>query len=246
MLDAIRFLTVLPRTRRGRTGAPGPGSLVAFPLVGLLVGAFWWAAAAGAHWLWGSAAVAAALVLVVDALLTGGLHLDALADVTDGAASRRPREEAIAIMRQPAVGALGAAALVLVVLLRWAWLAALVPASPMLIAAPVAGRLAMVVLMWRAPPADDGSLAAAFGRPSPTQVVAASIAAVACAAIAGFVPPGGGPVAGLAALAAAVGLSLGYARWWRRRFGGLVGDGVGACGLVAETAALAVLALFMG
>jgi cobalamin synthase len=37
-------------------------------------------------------------------------------------------------------------------------------------------------------------------------------------------------------------VALGSSVWWRRRFGELTGDGIGACGVVAETAALLALA----
>ena len=67
----------------------------------------------------------AVLAVAVLGLLTGGLHLDGLADTADGLASRRPREEALTIMRQGDTGPLGVAALVLAVLLQVTALAAL-------------------------------------------------------------------------------------------------------------------------
>ncbi|HEY0936048.1 MAG TPA: adenosylcobinamide-GDP ribazoletransferase, partial [Trebonia sp.] len=67
----------------------------------------------------------AVLAVAVLGVLTGGLHLDGLADTADGLASRRPRDEALTIMRQGDTGPLGVAALVLAVLLQVTALAAL-------------------------------------------------------------------------------------------------------------------------
>jgi adenosylcobinamide-GDP ribazoletransferase len=60
--------------------------------------------------------LASALAVTARALLTRGLHLDGLADTVDGLGSARPRAEALAVMRDGPIGALGAVALLLVLL----------------------------------------------------------------------------------------------------------------------------------
>lgn len=234
MTGALRFLTVLPLP--GRHRAPTAATFVAFPLVGAVVGLVWVAVAGGDRLL--PPPVLAALILVADALLTGGLHLDALADVADGAASRRPPDEALEVMRDPRVGAAGALALVLVCLVRWTALLPLVGAgwsgALVLVAAPVTGRVAMVVMLALLPPRGDDSLAAAVARPDgPVVAGACFLAALLCGL------PGLG---GLAALAAGFGVTAVFSAWWRARFGAVGGDAVGACGLLAETVALLTLA----
>lgn len=230
MISALRFLTILPVP--GPHRAPDTRALLAFPVVGLLIGIAW-AVTSRADQLFTNSGVAAALVLLVDALLTGALHLDALADVADGAASRRPREQAVRIMRDSAVGAVGALALVLVTLLRHAALIGLVSYPPLLIIAPVVGRVAMVLIMAVVPPRPDGSLAAALTRPTGAVVVGVSLLGALFVALA--------DPRGLIALALSLVWVVGFALWWRRRFGDLTGDGVGACGLTAETLALVAL-----
>lgn len=231
MGDALRFLTVIPAG--AATAAPAPRSLIFFPLVGLLVGATWLVPGTALGERAPSAGVVAALVLIVDAAITGGLHLDALADIADGAGSRRSGDEAIAIMRDPTIGALGAVALILVCVLRFAALTVVAQEGLLLLAAPVAGRAAMVALIAAVPPRQDGSLARAFSRPS--WPVLAGTAAMAMLAM---VPAGW---LGFAVLAVALAVTAVYAVWWRRRFGALNGDGVGAGGLIAETGVLLVL-----
>ena len=224
MRDALAFLTILPVGARDRP--PGRRSLLAFPLVGLAVGAVWALAAYGASWLWGPWP-AAAVVVVADLALTGGLHLDAVADVADGWASRLPPQRALEVMRDPAIGAAGAAWLGAALLARWSFVALLASQHRwgFLAAVPVAGRTAMVVTMATSPRAAAGSLAGPL------------VAAIALAASILAANLRGAGALALGALVAEAG-----ARLARRRFGAVTGDVVGAAGIAAEIVALAFLA----
>lgn len=235
MRAAIRFLTIVPVGQAH--DPPGSSVLVAFPIVGLLLGLAWGVTAHTIEHLelFTSTAVAGAAVLLVDAILTGGLHLDALADVADGVASRRRGEEAVAIMRQPTVGAVGAAALILVCLLRYGLLITAVDFAVRLVAVPVAGRAAMVLVLRVAPPPQAGSLAAAFSRPGAPTLALAGMLALAIVGVAAG-------VRGVFALGGALSAAAFYGLWWRRRFGAVSGDAVGAGGMLAETLALLVIA----
>lgn len=255
MLEALAFLTVFPVG--SRAGAPSRSSLLAFPLVGLLVGAVWAALGWVGHGLWGSLP-AAALVLLVDAAVTGGLHLDAVADVADGWGSRKPAEEALAVMRDPAIGAIGASVLGATLLVRWSLLAALIGrAAPpghwvVLVVAPVIGRCAMVWALHGPPgpqllPAQVDrvdQVRPGGDRPSLTDPWAGAGWGIAAgvAALGGVFALEAGGVRGLLALVLAAGAAAGAAVWSRRRFGRVVGDVVGAAGIAAEIIALAVLA----
>ena len=231
MGDAVRFLTIIPIGRSGRP--PTASALMFFPVVGMIVGVAWALPAVLLGDSFGSAGVLAALVLIVDAAITGGLHLDAVADVADGVGSRREGDEAITIMRDPSIGALGAAALILICLLRYGALTFSADFGHRLFAAPVAGRAAMVGLIAVLRPRKDGSLAHVFGQPSRWVLAGATLLSVAAALSSG--------PRGIAALGAAVVTAAVYGLWWRGRFGELNGDGVGAGGLIAETVALLVL-----
>jgi len=232
--DALAFLTVLPVGARDR--APGRASLLAFPLVGLVVGAVWGLAAWGGSHLWGPLA-AAAVVILADLALTGGLHLDAVADVADGWASRLPPERALAVMREPGVGAVGAAVLVAAMIARWSFVATLAAQHRwgLLVVVPVAGRTAMVAVMARAPQREDGSLAQPLLAAGLPITVAVAAIAVTAALVAANVRGAGAVAAG--ALVAGV-----FPAWARRRFGTVTGDVIGAAGIAAEILALAFLA----
>jgi adenosylcobinamide-GDP ribazoletransferase len=91
--------------------------------------------------------LAAALALIALALLTRGLHLDGFADTVDGLASHKPAPQALAVMSEGPVGALGAAALVLVLLTDALALATSVlnhHGTQALVLAVVTGRVAML------------------------------------------------------------------------------------------------------
>jgi adenosylcobinamide-GDP ribazoletransferase len=91
--------------------------------------------------------LAAALALIALALLTRGLHLDGFADTVDGLASHKPAPQALAVMSEGPVGALGAAALVLLLLTDGLALATSVldhHGTQALVMAVVTGRVAML------------------------------------------------------------------------------------------------------
>lgn len=233
MRDALAFLTVLPVGARNK--APERRSLLAFPLVGLVVGGVWAVAAYGASRLWGPWP-AAALVILADLVLTGALHLDAVADVADGWASRLPAEQAVEVMRDPAIGAVGAACLGVTLLARWSFVALLASQHRwgFLVAVPVVGRTAMVVAMATSFAAAEGSLAGtlvAAGHRITAAVAAISLVAVLVAA----------NLRGGAALVVGAVVADVVARLGRRRFGAITGDVIGAAGIAAEVVALAFM-----
>src|SRR3990172_3011497 len=110
-LAALEFLTVLRVRRRDAAfdEAAFAASQAYYPLVGLLIGAI-----AGGAWLaldWAlPSPPAAALAVVVLAALSGGLHLDGLADSADGLFGGGDRERRLAIMRDSRTGSFGALA----------------------------------------------------------------------------------------------------------------------------------------
>jgi adenosylcobinamide-GDP ribazoletransferase len=208
-------------------------------LLGALLGGLWW----GTARLW-PAGVAAALVVGADLALTGLLHLDGLADSADGLLPPVDRARRLAIMRDPRLGAFGLAVGGVVLLTRWAALAALAPGVLLLAGLWAASRTLMAVVALRLPyaRAEDGGLATAF-RPPPTEsrrlalVTAGAGGALSAGAVVAWRPLPGAVslVAGLAAGAGVVALA-------RRRLGGFTGDVLGAAGVVTETVGLVVAA----
>lgn len=239
---AAAFLTRLPLPVRAAAGAREVGrAMLAFPLVGAALGAV----LAGAGVLLARALplpLAAALVVALGTLATGALHQDGLADTADGLGGGRDAGHALAIMRDHAVGAYGAAALVLGLLVKVAAVAALLGTPRAALWLPVAAALArwvMVPLIRLTPSArPDGlgaSLAPHVGR---LELLGATALAVAVAVgVAGW-------RGGAAAIAVAV-LGAAFAALCRRRIGGMTGDTLGAAGELSEALVL-VLGVGLG
>jgi adenosylcobinamide-GDP ribazoletransferase len=223
---------------------PAAGALLAVPAAGVLL-----AVEAGGH-----AAprrlLAAALAIGVLALLTGGLHLDGLADTADGLGSRRARDEALAIMRRSDVGPFGVVALLFTVLVQITALATVPPGWPgagAVVLAAVTGRVAVVLAAGPgSPAARPGGFGALVAAATTARARVAAGAGVLVLA-AGTAAVVSGPTAALRAVVAVLAALLAAELLRRiavRRLGGMTGDVFGA--LIEVAAATALLALALG
>ena len=188
----------------------------------------------------------AALAMMLLALLTGGLHLDGLADTADGLGSRRPAPQALEIMRRSDAGPFGVAALVLVLLVQVCALASLPPgqAAAALVLAAVTSRVA-VVLATGSPPARPSGFGALVAGRTSAAGRAATVAVLLAVVVAAGAALGGAPAAARGVLAAGAGLAVAglLRRAARRRLGGMTGDVFGAVIELSTAAVLLVLVL---
>ena len=104
------------------------------------------------------------IVIAFLAFITGGLHLDGLADTADGLFSSRPREKKLQIMRDSRIGAMGAIVLWVFLSLKVAFLGELsgLDKVKLLIFMPAVGRGLMVWSIVKFPYARESGL----GRPA--------------------------------------------------------------------------------
>lgn len=115
---AFGLMTTLPFRLPDDWSAGDSGrASVWYPFVGLVVGVLTWLAWKGSILLFPSS-IAAILTLAVWVLLTGGLHLDGLADCCDGLLVSAARARRLEIMKDPHIGAFGVIGLVLLLLLK--------------------------------------------------------------------------------------------------------------------------------
>ena len=233
---ATTFLTRIPLGRwidvDGRTVA---AAAPFYPLVGAgvgVVGGLLAGSLAGPFPALAAAAIAVSAVVV----LTGAMHVDGLADVADGLAGAT-RGRRLEIMRDHAVGAFGASAIALALLIEVALVAELADdgtAVASWAAAAASARWAALPLAAVLPYARADGQGRALAESSPLSVILA-LAMAAAIALAALGVAGLWPLAAAAAAAAILG---GFFRFW---IGGVTGDCLGATTMLAELAALAAL-----
>ncbi|WP_421703614.1 adenosylcobinamide-GDP ribazoletransferase [Aliiroseovarius sp.] len=237
---ALGLLTRLPITVDfARAQARGAQAAWAWPLAGALVGLI--AGMVGlATWSLGvPPGFAAGLALVTQAMLTGAMHEDGLADTADGLWGGYTRERRLEIMKDSAIGAYGTIALVLSLLLRFAALSALFATGQAVLALIAAGalsRAAMGVLMSSLPNARGEGLSDSVGRPPRTTAALGLGLALTLSVLLS------GPAAWLASTLAASLAAFALASIAKAKIGGQTGDILGATQQVTEIAALAAFA----
>lgn len=230
---ALQFLSSLPvRLARMPTAQETGRSLLYYPGVGLV---FALVLAALDHVLGdGPLLLRAALLLAAWVALTGGLHLDGLADAADAwVGGYGDRERTLTIMKDPRSGPMAVIALVLLLLVKCAALAALLGAGEQAwLWVPMLGRAALLGLFLTTPYVRPGGLGQALASHLPR---GPAWFVLGLCLMLGFMLVGKALVAGM--------LVFGWLRWLLlRRLGGTTGDTAGAMLECAEAAVLAGLA----
>lgn len=236
LVVATRYLTIVPVPGPVRMNANALGRAAPwFPVIGIGIGVVL-ALTDRVTQVFFPLLLAGLLTVTVWKLLTGGLHLDGLADCLDSLGGR-DAEQRLAIMRDSRIGAFGACALIVSIVLRWSSLAAI--AEPRLVAiarivAHAAARAPLPLLMRALPPARTDGLSAGAGPPPPQSVVIALALGIVCLLF-GF-----GVSGTMTALVALVAAALALARVAKKQIGGQTGDVLGALEQVCEAAVLAI------
>lgn len=247
-LAAVQFLTILPvpGTHLVRDADWGR-STAWYPAVGLLLGAI----LAGLDWVLRRllpGGVATALLLVAWVALSGALHLDGFVDCCDALLPSVSRARRLEILRDVHAGAFGIVGVVLLLLTKYAALAALDGPDgasairlPALLLVPTLARWAMSGAVQLAPYARPGPGLGQKARTGAgrTQLAIATATALLASGLAWYAGLGWAALV-LLAVTALTGLVV--AGWIQTRIGGLTGDAYGAICELVETVCLITLA----
>ncbi|MBN2343938.1 MAG: adenosylcobinamide-GDP ribazoletransferase [Deltaproteobacteria bacterium] len=228
-VTALRTLTILRVP--GSDAASFHCSLPFFPLVGALLGGMVWAVGSGmVVGIGGSIEIAAFFCVGISTVLTGGIHLDGLADSADGLLCMASRERRLEIMKDSTVGTYGALAIVFAVLLKWICYGVLLGSTVhyLIVVVFVISRTVQVELATSCNSARDGKGTGGVfieGAGTKQRVLAWAISLL----ITGWM----GPVALLLLPIGFVGARI-MAAFFTRKVGGVTGDLLGASGEMTE------------
>lgn len=233
---AVASLTIWPvrLTESDWSPASLAASRYAYPLVGAVLGVVLAVASTGLSRVHTSPQVSAFFLLAVAAVITGGLHLDGLADSFDGLFLSGGPERRLTVMRDPHVGSFGVVAIVLVLVGKFAALSGMAVGTRgrALFLAAFASRCLILVSAGFAPyarPEGTGRIVveAASPRDAFGAILIASVVSFACLGS-----------KGLAACAIALATVAALTTIAVRRLNGITGD---ILGCVVELGELSVL-----
>ena len=214
-------------------------SMILSPVTGLLIGLI----LGGVYYLaqmTGKQFFAVVMVVIAEVFITGGLHLDGLADTFDGIFSNRPKNKILAIMKDSRIGTNGTIALILVILCKTALLFSInnVCIVFYLFALPAVSRMNIV---WTAGTSDgagkDGMGKSVVKYTGVKEIITATL--IACVISAVFLK-----WAAFAVVPIAIVFALLFCAYVKRKIGGITGDIIGTVIELTEIVVLFVLFLW--
>lgn len=238
-LAAWRFLTIIPLPfRRENTEAEITGSLVYFPVVGLIIGII----LAGLGWLLNlflPQLVVAILLVIALTSITAAMHIDGLADTLDGLGGK-DTEERLHIMRDSHHGSYGIVGIVVILLLKVITLSTIPEHWILLtlIAFPVVGRWTMVYCITIFSYVRPSGLGTLFKK-SATLTVFIMTTLLTLIVVA-FTLHGGGVII----MALVLFMVIAVSSFFNKQFGGFTGDNYGAINEIAEGTFMLLVVLF--
>ncbi|MDD4979937.1 MAG: adenosylcobinamide-GDP ribazoletransferase [Candidatus Omnitrophica bacterium] len=230
LLLALQFLTIIPVKVSLAREDELAKSMICFPLIGLLLGL----ALVGIDNLFlnlNFPEFSINIILVISlVILTGGMHLDGLADTADALLSRKSKEEMLTIMRDPHIGVMGVLAIISMLLLKSSFLSTLGISSKMtaLLLMCILSRWSMVFTIFLFPYAREEGKAKTFtqGITLKIFILATIITLIPVIAI--------WRIKGLLVLMIIAGVNYIFGKAMDKKIGGITGDTLGAAEEITE------------
>lgn len=237
-LIALQFLTTFPIQLKVMPSKQQNGqSLLFYPVIGLLIGGILALTAFTLQSL--ELILLSSMVLVLWIWLTGGLHLDGLADTADAwVGGFGDKERTLKIMKDPTCGPIGVLSLVIICLLKWSAIYVLLQQQGYfaLILFPVLGRLAPLFLFLTTEYVREKGLGSSIAEFIPRTWALIIFVLCLCASLYfGWV--------GVISLIVFI-MTLTYLRFkFIQRIGGVTGDTIGASIEISELSSLMAFVL---
>lgn len=180
-ISILQFLTRISIKRDIGYDPHMERGIVYFPVVGAIIGLILFVGFRVFNWIFSgidNIYLLATLILILELIITGGLHMDGFGDTFDGFFSYRSKDSILEIMRDPRLGTNGLLAIMALVVLKIVAMATLIDynMAVYLIFMPIVGRLAGVFLTYKTRPARENGMGNMFiGKCSISALVLASL-----------------------------------------------------------------------
>ncbi|PHM46360.1 cobalamin synthase [Xenorhabdus mauleonii] len=240
----VQFMTRFPVPQKWAEGAEFSQywrGVPCFPLIGLVIGGLAGLISLAISQFGGGMYIGAMGYVLVLALLTGGLHLDGLADTCDGIFSARQPEKMLEIMRDSRLGTYGGIGLIFCIFLKALAVVELSYHPPLyllalLTCAPIVGRSTVVLLMYAQRYArENGGMGSCYiGQISSSATLLTLLGGSVLVMILG-------DWQGLSAMMVTLLVIYGMGFYFHYRLGGQTGDTLGAAIEVGEVVFLLVM-----
>jgi adenosylcobinamide-GDP ribazoletransferase len=250
-LNAFSFLTIIPVPGHKYADLPEAGkSSSFFPVVGLVLGLLIWGVFRLGEMIW-PMPVIAVVSTALWVVLTGGLHIDGLADLADGIGGGWDIESRLRIMKDSAIGTYGAVAVIILLMMKTVLVYALAgvsaipedsePGLPLIFSAlvfiPAGGRCVQVLSIRIFASAKKEGFGIVFKNDVGNRDVIAAILVTLAVATAFW------GLSGAALLAASILFMFVCGKWISVRLGGLNGDSYGAICELSELFLLIIISI---
>lgn len=230
VITAVGVLTIVPvRSKPEELGK----SISFFPLVGLLLGVCLVVLEYTLSYFLPTSIVRLIIIAFL-IIITGGLHLDGLADTVDAVSSREKGDRALEIMKESTIGPIGASSIFIFLLAKYIALGEFFGGRlyAMLLLFPMIGRMGIVTACWMFPYAKKEGVGKAFiGNAGLKEFVIAGLISF----ISGFFLFG---LRAVFILGFVILITVLIGKYFTKRFGGITGDILGFINEVSELVAL--------
>ncbi|USF30540.1 Adenosylcobinamide-GDP ribazoletransferase [Clostridium sp. MD294] len=239
--STVSFLTILPVPTSNKILPQEEFSkgILFYTLIGLLVGLIDYICYGAIVFFFKMPLIGAVFAVLSETIVTGGFHLDGLADTCDGFFSARKKEKMIEIMKDSRVGTNGALALLFDILLKIVFLVSMTESDGYLavLLAPVAGKMATPILMKSNYAKEQSGLGSLYLTQKYTKYMIAAVL-IGIALLAGFLQ-----MKSILPIITVLLFGFLFREYCQHKIGGMTGDTLGAGYELSEIVFLAVMTL---
>lgn len=239
--STISFLTILPVPRTDKILPPEEFAkgILFYTTIGLLVGLIDYICYGIMAFYMNMPFIGAVFATLSETIVTGGFHLDGLADTFDAFYSARKKDKMLEIMKDSRIGTNGALALLFDILLKIVFLIELSKSDAYLavLLAPVAGKMATPILIKSNYAREQKGLGSLYLSQKYTKYMIAAIL-IGIALIGGFLQ-----IKSILPILSVLLFAFLFREYCQHKIGGMTGDTLGAGYELSEIVFLSVMTL---